>query len=398
MPEKPSWAELPFDLQEQFYLLTEAAAESLAKRIQSVESELAESWPRVKFAVKAIRDSRTKEMTIASVDGSRSPMPARRLGGDFAVYSVGMLKLEGKKVVENRFAAGRVDDVRAQRVDLANLLSAKALAAEREVVVSALDGADLVLLDGSFYGYIGEVFSVLREARLGDSKVLGEWAEAVQATLGFTEKLVSSGKCIGVVKRSRTRAISGWLSTKSGKPSLLGLIDKHILDRMLPAESIFDYSSLLAGEMVLPYSVLGYNLATGREVEPTIDAYDRARKFTADRFTKAFQVPFGFHVEVGALKRIQARPYRDASPCELEIPDSVSGRLVDDFVSPQNFSEATGLPFAIDMIDEYVGIPRAFTTDFVHEVEARVNSLTPSNLKATRGFFTGLNPQKEGVE
>jgi hypothetical protein len=50
------------------------------------------------------------------------------------------------------------------------------------------------------------------------------------------------------------------------------------------------------------------------------------------------------------------------------------------------------------MIDEYVGIPRAFTRDFVYEVEARVASLMPTTLEGIRGFFAGLNPQKEGIE
>jgi hypothetical protein len=95
---------------------------------------------------------------------------------------------------------------------------------------------------------------------------------------------------------------------------------------------------------------------------------------------------------------MQVRPFPDAPPCELEIPDSVKPNVVEALLDSDNFSEATGLPHAIDMIDEYVGIPRAFTKDFVHEVEARVASLTPETLSGVRGFFVGLNPQKEGIE
>lgn len=73
-------------------------------------------------------------------------------------------------------------------------------------------------------------------------------------------------------------------------------------------------------------------------------------------------------------------------------------RLVTELLSAENFSEATGLPHAIDMVDEYVGIPRAFARDFFYEVETRVVSLTPSTLGGVRSFFSGLNPQKEGVE
>ena len=103
-------------------------------------------------------------------------------------------------------------------------------------------------------------------------------------------------------------------------------------------------------------------------------------------------------VDPSKLRRIQARLFADAPPCELEVPTSVRSGLVNELLTSENFSEATGLPHAIDMIDEYVGIPRAFTRDFVYEVEARTASLTPSTLSGVRGFFSDLNPQKEGIE
>lgn len=397
MSEKSSWSELPFDLQEEFYRLSESTAQDLAKHIQDVESEISAAWPQVEFAVKPISERSRNELTIASVDGSRSPEPTKRLGGDFAVYSAGLLRLKGKSVVENRFGVGKADSVQAQRVELANLVSAKALAAEREVAVVAMKDADLVLVDGSFYGFSGEVTSVLR--RRGESaQQLGEWSEAIQVALRRTAELVDSGKCVGVIKRSHTRAISGWLSTKSGKTALKGLTDKHILARKLGPLSYFDYSALPGGESYLTYSMLAYNLANGREKEPTREALRRAAELATGRFMKAFERPFGVRVDPSKLRRVQVRTYPDAPPCELEIPASVSGGLVDDLLRPENFSVATGLPHAIDMIDEYVGIPRAFTRDFVYEVEARVASLTPSTLGGVRGFFSGLNPQKEGIE
>ena len=396
MTEKSSWSELPFDLQEEFYRLSESTAQDLAKHIQDVESEIFAAWPQVEFAVKPITESSGNELTIASVDGSRSPEPTRRLGGDFAVYSAGLLRLKGKNVIENRFGVGKADSVQAQRVELANLISAKALAAEREVAVASMKDADLVLVDGSFYGFSGEVTSVLRRGE--GARQLGEWSEAIQAALKWTAELVDSGKCIGVIKRSHTRAISGWLSIKNGMIALRGLTDKHILSRKLASSSYFDYGSLPGGESFLTYSMLAYNLANGREREPTQEALRRATQLATGRFTKAFDRPFGVQVDPSKLRRAQVRIYPNAPPCELEIPSSVPSGLVEDLLTPGNFSEATGLPHAIDMIDEYVGIPRAFTRDFVYEVEARIASLAPSSLGGVRGFFSGLNPQKEGIE
>lgn len=396
MSEKSSWSELPFDLQEEFYRLSETTAHDLAKHIEVVENEISNAWPQVEFAVKPISTTKEKEITIASVDGSRSPEPTKRLGGDFAVYSAGLLLLKGRNVIENRFAVGKCDSVSTQRVDLANLVSAKALAAEREVAVAAVKDADLVLVDGSFYGFSGEVTSVLRRRGEG-AKDLGEWSEAIQRALKRTQELIDSGKCVGVIKRSHTRAISGWLSMKNGKTALKGLTDKHVLNRKLTAPSCFDYGALTE-ESYFTYSMLAYNLANGREKEPTKEALGRAAQLTTSRFAKAFERPFDVHVDPSKLRRAQVRLYPDASPCELEIPTSVSSSVIENLLSAGNFSEATGLPHAIDMIDEYVGIPRAFTRDFVYEVEARVASLTPSTLSGVRGFFSGLNPQKEGIE
>ena len=379
-------------------MLSESTAQELAKHIQEVENEISSAWPQVEFAVRPLPETKSEGLTIASVDGSRSPEPTKRLGGDFAVYSAGLLKLKGKQVIENRFAVGKADSVRTQQVDLANLLSAKTIAAERQVAVAAVKDADLVLLDGSFYGFAGEVTSVLRGRAAESAQQMGEWSDAIRVVLERTEELIQSGKCIGVIKRSHTRAISGWLSMKGGTTVLAGLTDKHILNRKLASLSYFDYGMLLKEDSLLTYSMLAYNLASRREKEPTLEALRRARELAASRFTKAFRRPFGFDVDPSRLRRIQVRPFSDASPCELEIPASVSKNLLEALLDLENFSEATGLPHAIDMIDEYVGIPRAFTKDFVHEVEARVTSLTPATLAGVRGFFVGLNPQKEGIE
>lgn len=396
MSEKSSWSELPYDLQEEFYRLSETTAQDLAKHIEVIENEISTSWPQVEFALRPISITKGNELTIASVDGSRSPEPTRRLGADFAVYSAGLLRLKGKAVIENRFAVGKADNVKAEGVDLASLVSAKTLAAEREVAAAALKDADLVLLDGSFYGFSGEVTSVLRKR--GEKAVdLGDWSEAIQRALKRTLELVDSGKCVGIIKRSHTRAIPGWLSMRNGKTTLKGLTDKHILNRKLAAPLYFDYGAF-ADESYLTYSMLAYNLANGRERDPTKEALGRAAELASGRFTKAFGRPFGARVDPSKLKRVQARIYSDAPPCELEIPTSVPSDVIENLLSPENFSEATGLPHAIDMIDEYVGIPRAFTRDFIYEVEARVASLTPSTLGGVRCFFSGLNPQKEGIE
>ncbi len=89
------------------------------------------------------------------------------------------------------------------------------------------------------------------------------------------------------------------------------------------------------------------------------------------------------------------RIYEEA-PFELEYPTNMDERVLREFLgNPDNFNEATGLPIALDMVDELVSIPREFTRDFALEVEARIAQKYDGNLEAIKTFFTNLNPQKE---
>ena len=86
----------------------------------------------------------------------------------------------------------------------------------------------------------------------------------------------------------------------------------------------------------------------------------------------------------------------EASPFEMEYSVDVKMEMIRDFLGNQvNFNEATGLPMALDMVDELVSIPREFTRDFTHEVEARIAQKYDGKLEAIKAFFTNLNPQKE---
>jgi hypothetical protein len=59
------------------------------------------------------------------------------------------------------------------------------------------------------------------------------------------------------------------------------------------------------------------------------------------------------------------------------------------------FGEATGLPMALDMVDELVLVPRGFTRDFAEEVEARIVERYWGDFEAVRVFFQNMNCQKE---
>jgi hypothetical protein len=87
---------------------------------------------------------------------------------------------------------------------------------------------------------------------------------------------------------------------------------------------------------------------------------------------------------------------REVAPLELEYSVAVSGDLLSSFLGyPVHFGEATGLPMALDMVDELVLVPRGFTWDFAEEVEARIVERYWGDFEAVRVFFQNMNSQKE---
>jgi hypothetical protein len=55
---------------------------------------------------------------------------------------------------------------------------------------------------------------------------------------------------------------------------------------------------------------------------------------------------------------------------------------------------ATGLPLLLDLIDQDVGIPRGFTSEFVEEIEATLARDPELDKFELEKRFSSLNPQK----
>jgi hypothetical protein len=65
-----------------------------------------------------------------------------------------------------------------------------------------------------------------------------------------TDELLKSGKSIGVIKRSHTRAIGGYLALKNTESPLTYIIDKLILSLVMPPKTVFDYHRRRTGPSI----------------------------------------------------------------------------------------------------------------------------------------------------
>ncbi|MCS7102517.1 MAG: DNA double-strand break repair nuclease NurA [Candidatus Korarchaeum sp.] len=387
MEEEIEWMSLPHALQTVFFERVEEEASSLIGVIERLDECLSSIRNFLSRFFEGY-DERDSSLRIGAVDGSRSPELSERLGVRYGVLTAGAVILEGGRRVGERYYAGQFKRRQALSKEASGyLLELLSEYSERKLALEVLNEVDFLFIDGSFYGF---VYPVLRMKK---RKVFGEKEEELfEEVCGITERLIKSGKVAGVVKRSHTRAIGGYIVAKSTPEfkevrELSTVIDKLILSALMPPKSIFRYESLLGDENVIVYT----------EAARTFDKYGESQDLIEVARKKAYE-PFerlkldleGFR----RMRRVQVKAHSGVPVCEIEHP-SIFEKLLDVMTSRDMFSEATGLPLAIDMIDSLVNIGAKFTEEYVSEVEARLlEKLSGRNPELVKWFFQLLNPQK----
>ena len=381
------WIKLPHDLQAKFFQEAEREAERIIKRINDVQEELNKLRPLLEKNFRRLGKPREAEI-VSAVDSSRSPVLSERLGIRYGVFATARLKIRGLERLGEEYEVGLFKRRQAFSRDKSKaFFSLLATYAERKMAVEALDDSDLVLVDGSFYGFIYRALEMKKQGLYGD-----EERKVLEETFRLTNKLVESGKALGVIKRSRSRIIGGWLVLKGeySNPYTMTL-DKLILAHLMPAGSLLNYGDLTGYR----YPPLFYT-ALSRAASLTQRRERDLLRETLDRVYqpfKSFNLPTS---SFDSLSRLQVKPFPYVPPCEIEYPRRISLSRVEEWLSQENFfNETTGLPTAIDLVDNLVNIPSRFTEEFVAEVEARViEKLRGKNIEMIQLFFEFLNPQK----
>ncbi len=343
-------------------------------------------------------DESWRSWRVAVIDGSNSPSTSERLGIRFGAYCAGYMIFEGEKRIEENYFSDSFSQEQISSQDVAlKVLAMMRFRLEREVALRCLKekDVDLVLIDGSFFGFRVDAYFIKHEIIN-----MGEFPRGIDLTLDVTSKtleLLKSKKVVGVIKRTRTSAIDGWLVWRHLDEShCLNSNDKHVLASMMKPGQWFSYDFVFESPIDFNY------FARLRAVYRYL-VLQAKRKVDAEGLLRAARRDVSNHVKkslgYGAERILRtARHYSRCSnqvPFESETPlEFEMEPLIAYFQAFHN--PATGLPWPIDLIDEGTSLPRGFTREFVQEIEAElIKDPSVSDKLALAEYFSYLNPQKE---
>jgi hypothetical protein len=383
--EIPEWVKLPLDLQHRFFQLAEEEAEKIIGIIRDIDSNLSILRAEVSPHIRSLPDQ-VKSSLIAAVDGSRSPKLSERLGVRYGVFTYGTVYLRGFERVGEKFEASVFRRRQAHSRDESRFFFPLLTTyCERKMALEALDKCDLLFIDGSFYSFVYLALDMKKRGLLEERKHI------VDELFELTEKLRRSGKVLGVIKRSQTKALGGYLALTVGRNPFLTVIDKHILSLIMPERTFFEYRSLLSEHPTIVYTELARLALKGEVEDDPIKALKRAEDKAYEPFENLNLPKDGFV----SMNRAHVKVYSGLPPCEIEYPPTVN---LTDVLSESNlFNEATNLPIALDLVDNLVNVSSKFTEEFVSEIEGRVLETLAKNgenLESIKAFFSFLNPQK----
>ncbi len=384
------WLRLPPDLQ---YKLMEVAEEEAQKVKESQKKLVGILEELKKLALPHVRPlpEGQGEPLVAAVDGSRSPMLSRRLGASYGAFTASGLAIRGKSEVWEDHLAGQFKRNGALSQDRSMYsFELVSLLAERKMALEALDHADHVIVDGSFYGY---AYTANRRILMGelsenDEKMLEEINE-------LTEKLIASGRAFAVIKRTRSRVLEGYAYLSGLEEDLTGITDKLSLSYAMPGRSYIAYSELTGGRHPMELTIF----AGRKEMEGREGATGERTPDWGDIEERVYGPPqrIGIPVEeLSSLERIQVKAYEDAPACEVELPKGKENEVISVLSARDFFNPDTGLPMALDMVDQLTTLGVRFAEEYADEVEARALQLVieESGPSALKWFFRPLNPQK----
>lgn len=391
--EVPDWIKMPIDLQHGFFRLAEREAEELSEVIEGINERLKRLREAISRHIKPFPDQ-GKRSIIAAVDSSRSPKLSERLGIRYGVYATGVVYLKGPERRE-RFEPGIFRCRQAlSRENSRHLFDLITIQHERRVAKEALKECDLLFIDGSFYSFIFPAIEIKKRGRLEKRE-----RDILEEISSLTEELRESRKVIGVIKRSRSRVLGGWMLLESGRDDFINILDKHIFSLIMPERTFFEYESIVGKRHPAIYTRVAY-LASLRAAPIERLVQDQLSKSALIKEAeRGIYFPFddlgvekkGFE----SMRRAQVRFCGGVPPCELEYPEGLD--LIGVLSEEGLFNEATNLPLALDLVDSLVNISSKFTEEFVSEIEGRVLEKIARDggcLEAIKAFFAFMNPQK----
>ena len=405
---------LPPRLQEEFFELAGRAARRVAEELRREKERILELRKHLRF--RSIPKGLAKDLRVGAVDGSSSPRLSERLGYRIGVYTGCYMVFDGGEVIsdddEESMAAGYIMTPQTgSSLYTRKLLSLMRTLLERDLALKCMEkyDVDLMIIDGSFYGFRARCSEIKEKEFLGlGSRIVG-W-ELVREVYEKSKRLLDSGKAIGVIKRIRTAAIDGWLLSRNWRmEETLNKNDRSLLRSLMRYGEYFDYRDLLGDR----WSYLHYNglkgwfkevkriikdLPEDRKLEKALGHVDK--KLRTQIITDLAPKNSGSEIreeifrEVIGVRRIYVRLSPYAPPTCIELGRGVDLESTLAYLM-ENANLATGLPFPLDLVDANVSVDRRIAREFADEVEARLLLDHELNAEDVHGEFISINPQKE---
>lgn len=417
-PEKiPAVLRIPRPLQERFYELAREEVSRLLKAIRSVDPRFLEPFEEVVGGAK--REPRRvewRDSVFAIVDGSDTPSIVERIGLKYGLSAAGLKLFRGLEALpEGESFVGEAlrGQVNESKEEFLKKLDLVTVYLERRMALGALERADYVVLDGSFFGFRAGC-SRVKERKLDwvdpfTHRRFGFVQELIDELVEMTEELLGTGRVFGVVKRVATSAIDGYVGYRYGPDRMLGLSDRSVLMLVTSPGDVVEYSSVfdrphevysLLRSMLEERSgavskeVLERDLATAErrfrvQLDSDLIPYEAREKERVERLERLVRL-------IGSTERVFVRTVESQPPVCVELPRDAPRDLKDLAVTYalETFNPATGLPIALDVVDDLVSLPRGLGSEFVEEVEAELLR-RGIDVGSLRAFFSRVNPQKE---
>lgn len=385
------WVKIPVVVQHQFFELATKEAEAAKRKLLADAIKIEKLGKHLKFS-EAPRSDAWRDWTIACVDGSDSPMLSERIGARYGTYAAGYMTFEQGALKEEDFKSGYISHQQVGDPDVTKkVLDLLMVKLEREIALDLAPHVDVVLIDGSFFGWRTGCSQIRGEAiSVEGYKTAGELINHIRDT---TLQLLETRKAVGVIKRVRTAALDGWVAYTQSERNCIDRNDRAILGRLMTPSTWFAYHWLF--ENPEAYNYYTYIRRVLRE-NPHLDKASIMRK-AKERYEGSVASDLNCNPDKFKTARYYHRTTSAAPPFSFEIRKDMPHleTLPAYFQAPENYNTATGLPFPIDLIDQNVSLPAGFTKEFVEEIEAQLVRDPTLNKFDLANSFGRLNPQKE---
>lgn len=409
----PDFLKLPKQLQQRFYKAAEEEAEVISNRIAVARKFVEIIEPEVRRGMrKLVERAEWKYLRMAFVDGSDTPAIDERLGLRYGLYAAAAKLFKGLDPIEGAewYIGDRLsDETEVQKDVFKKTLDLITTYCERYLANYVLEryDPDLIVIDGSFFGYRYGCSSVKSKELNWTDPITGRTFERhsdlISELTNLTTKLLISNRAVGIVKRVVSRSIDGYLKYKMGNDVGIGVGDRTLLNLLLDVGELFDFRTLLPEEIWHGY-LSEYSTTVRRDKFSRMqreEVLQEVKRLYENQIRADLTDGSGLDLKaikeaVTSVERVFLKTIDEQPPICIEFPRTIDDGLLNRVLSYalETANPATGFPVCFDLIDELISLPSKLGREFIEEIEARL-VMAGYDKRSLVSIFGRVNPQKE---